>query len=159
MLAYYDDDVLQEYGSRWDNQSLAPQSHLHSSGVQRLYQGLRHLNDWLKKTRVEWVMQGEKGGLNRHYWFGQFQSELGRGILCLEEGQGEAPGHPGVRLMKCCLIFQGPGIISCIIFTFPSFNFKLFLFGHARSLQFMNHTIHLFPILYTSMVENELLSW
>lgn len=57
----------------------------------------------------------------------------------LMEVWAKASCHPGVKLIKCYMIFQGSGILSCIAFTFPSLNFKLFELKHTCYLQFMNH--------------------
>lgn len=41
----------------------------------------------------------------------------------------------------------------------PALTLELFQSQHTGSLQLMNHTTPEFPILFTSVVENELLAW
>lgn len=78
--------------------------------------------------------------------------------VCFDEGLGKASYHPGIKLMKCYMILQGPEFISCIVFTLLSLNLSDFS-SSTHFLQFMNHTIHEFLILFTSMVQNCLLAW
>lgn len=70
---------------------------------------------------------GEAGDLNKSFIdLDEFNGNWREVYFFLNEVLVKASCHPEIKLMKCYMIFQGPGVISCIVFTFPSLNFKLF---------------------------------